>query len=338
MDRTPGPKRLRDPWGPSWAAPLSKGGVQGKSWFPHLPPAPPSRETKGHRGNCCEGRDPTGLETNPSGGSLSKRQPSGFPVKLSPSLPHPSPFRRRLPSSARRRAQGDRPVMLTGFQLSAHLRLRSLLHSGWERGKFAKAKSRPSPGDPTKAPLTPTKLNPPVGAETKRDPSGSGPGGGGWRCAVGVATVGWGGLPGPAGRGVPGGVPPPLPHAASRHLSGAGDSAAPGPARAAGSSAARSRPPAPPAAARSAERRGEPSAHGVMLPATTLRRIVTGSGETRGARRRGATAGSTHTQPRPPNPAGAGGHVPAESPRDRPRSHKAPRSGQGREGAGPGNK
>lgn len=40
-------------------------------------------------------------------------------------------------------------MMLTGFQLSAHLRLRSLLHSGWGKGKFAKA-SLPSPGEATK--------------------------------------------------------------------------------------------------------------------------------------------------------------------------------------------
>ena len=83
---------------------FQRGGVQGKSWFPHLPPAPPSRETKGHRGNCCEGRDPTGLETNPSGGSLSKSQ-LGFPVKFSPQPP--TPF---SPSAAASRApHGDEP-------------------------------------------------------------------------------------------------------------------------------------------------------------------------------------------------------------------------------------
>ena len=84
---------------------------------------------------------------------------------------------------------------------------------------------------------------------------------------------------------------------------------------------------------RGAERRA--SAHGVMLPATTLRRIVTGSGETRGARRRGGDGGEhTHAAPRPPNPAEPGprpGRVPAGP---APLAQSAA-LGPRREGAGP---
>ena len=143
---------------------------------------------------------------------------------------------------------------------------------------------------------------------------------------------------GPCGEGVPGGCPPPpLPTRLPRHLSGAwGQRRAPArPARQVARPVAR--PPARAAGSRQergAERRA--SAHGVMLPATTLRRIVTGSGETRGARGGGVGDGGEHTHaaPRPPNPAEPGprpGRVPAGP---APLAQSAA-LGPRREGAGP---
>lgn len=132
------------------------------------------------------------------------------------------------------------------------------------------------------------------------------------------------------GGGVPGGCPsPPLPTRLPRHLSGAwGQRRAPArPARQVARPPAR--PPAPPAAARSAERRGEPQPTASCFLPPRYGESSPGAGR-RGERGGGgATAGSTHTQPPARRTPRSRGHVPAESPRDRPRSHKAPRSGQG---------
>ena len=172
-----------------------------------------------------------------------------------------------------------------------------------------------------------------MGAETKRAPCGSGLGGGGWRVAVrgGGGDGGLGRAAGPCGEGVPGGCPPPpLPTRLPRHLSGAwGQRRAPArPARQVARPVAR--PPAPPAAARSAERRGEPQPTASCFLPPRYGESSPGAGR-RGERGAGGwgTAGSTHTQPPARRTPRSRGHVPAESPRDRPRSHKAPRSGQG---------
>ncbi|XP_033058589.1 uncharacterized protein LOC117079076 [Trachypithecus francoisi] len=121
----------------------------------------------------------------------------------------------------------------------------------------------------------------------------------------------------------------PAPRGLPLHLSGGEDSAAlrPCPRQVARlPPALRARCLQPPGATRAEAA----SAHGVMLPATTLRRIVTGRGE-RGERGR---EGSRHTQPPACQNARRRGHVPVESPRDLPRLHKAPQFGQeGRETA-----
>lgn len=124
------------------------------------------------------------------------------------------------------------------------------------------------------------------------------------------------GTAGPPGSARP---PHPPPRAPER---GVGTAPRSGPAR---RSLAR-RPRRAPAACSHRERREERQPqHGVMLPATTLRRIVTRRGEQRGERGR---EGSSHTQPPGCQKAPRRGHVPVESPRDLPGSHKAPQFGQ----------
>nr|XP_028708722.1 uncharacterized protein LOC106999928 [Macaca mulatta]XP_028708723.1 uncharacterized protein LOC106999928 [Macaca mulatta]XP_045254571.1 uncharacterized protein LOC107130682 [Macaca fascicularis]XP_045254572.1 uncharacterized protein LOC107130682 [Macaca fascicularis]XP_045254573.1 uncharacterized protein LOC107130682 [Macaca fascicularis] len=211
--------------------------------------------------------------------------------------------------------------MPAGFQLSAHLRLRSLLQSGWEKGKFAKPRI-PSPGEATKKLQHQQRLTS-CGADEKRQlPFRGANVGSGWqrlRPAGGGQQV-------RGSRGPPG---PPAPRGLPLHLSGGEDSAAlrPCPRQVARlPPALRARCLQPPGATRAEAA----SAHGVMLPATTLRRIVTGRGE-RGERGR---EGSRHTQPPACQNARRRGHVPVESPRDLPRLHKAPQFGQeGRETA-----
>lgn len=48
--------------------------------------------------------------------------------------------------------------MLTGFQLSAHLRLRSLVQSGWAKGQVCKGEATKSWGSHKEA-ATPTKID-----------------------------------------------------------------------------------------------------------------------------------------------------------------------------------
>lgn len=212
--------------------------------------------------------------------------------------------------------------MLTGFQLSAPLRLRSLLQSGWEKGRLAKA-GIPSPGEATKK-LHPDKDGPRVGpTESAGCRSG---GDRGLGVGGGAGGGAWASRRRTAGPGAPQAPPRPTapPHAGSPAPErGVGTAPRSGPARARWLGRA-------PAACGHQERREErqpqPTASCFLPP--QYGESSPGEGSS------GEGGEHTHTQPPARRTPRGRGHVPVESPRDLPRLHKAPRSGQAREGAG----
>lgn len=143
--RTPGSEDAS--LGPKLSSKLFKRrGLQAKSVFIQPPPpARPKQKTLAKELKARPHWPSTPVEARANHNFAS---PSSFLPSLTSSPPRPSPPP-PPPSTAQRRGQRDRPVMLAGFQLSAQLRLRSLRQSGWEKGKFAKPRV-PSPGEATK--------------------------------------------------------------------------------------------------------------------------------------------------------------------------------------------